>query len=101
MSYFVVSFYLGYNVVFLLMTLRLPSAHSTNTTLSLHDALPIWAGDRRHPHEGQLPQGRGRNRGRLRLSLRAHRAAVFPGAWRPERGAGPQDRKSTRLNSSH
>src|SRR2546430_10078448 len=57
-------------------------------TLSLHDALPIL---RRLPHP-RLPQRRGRGG--------AHRAGVRRRAG-PAQGAGAEDRKSTRLNSSH
>src|SRR5256885_15004692 len=53
-------------------------------TLSLHDALPIWA-----PRTGAAPGRR----------ASAHRG---PGrAARPRLGTTPTDRKSTRLNSSH
>src|SRR2546427_8857247 len=58
-------------------------------TLSLHDALPI------SPRTGDGPGARGDGAGR--------RGAAHPGPaganLRP--GEGPQDRKSTRLNSSH
>src|SRR5262245_62641509 len=51
-------------------------------TLSLHDALPIYAGpDRRQPREHR----------------RHHRARPDPPAGRRDQ----EDRKSTRLNSSH
>src|SRR3712207_7300631 len=68
-------------------------------TLSLHDALPISAAlpggdDRRaepvrHPRRGLRRAGRGARRGGRRL----------PRGRRRQRPA--QDRKSTRLNSSH
>src|SRR3712207_8455740 len=64
-------------------------------TLSLHDALPISAdGVRQDPKRpGPAPRpGRVRKRD---VPLRAHAA---PRARRPQL---PQDRKSTRLNSSH
>src|SRR5699024_12574310 len=55
-------------------------------TLSLHDALPIYAGDLRLVHELQGPpvvRGPvgGRTRG-LRLVLSVHRPAGVPGAYR-------------------
>src|SRR3712207_8366456 len=57
-------------------------------TLSLHDALPIWAGRGRRGH--QRPEAQ-----RLpRVGDLAGRAPVLPGGL-------PEDRKSTRLNSSH
>src|SRR5690625_8052224 len=68
------------------------TASTVISTLSLHDALPIWAG-RRGPHgDEELPL-------RRRLLPR-------PGpAGRPHRihrgGRFRADRKSTRLNSSH
>src|SRR3712207_9457406 len=58
-------------------------------TLSLHDALPIWSGLRGRPR-GVAPVGhlRPRHGSRARLVARAGRI-------------GGEDRKSTRLNSSH
>src|SRR2546427_9722350 len=66
-------------------------------TLSLHDALPIYAGR-------ECPRGRRRG-----LRARADRgdpgSRRLPGLDRERRGGGPRahgrDRKSTRLNSSH
>src|SRR3712207_8504394 len=55
-------------------------------TLSLHDALPIWAQGRRHrghPVRARVPRG------------------PRPRAVRRARRRGRRDRKSTRLNSSH
>src|SRR2546426_3464002 len=88
-------------------------------TLSLHDALPIWRGDR----ERAGPRGPGSARQPAGARPAAARAARAPGAARPrgaERPAAPprpaggdrarhrravppglRDRKSTRLNSSH
>src|SRR3989454_12670767 len=71
-------------------------------TLSLHDALPIWRGDR----ERAGPRGPGSARQPAGARPAAARAARAPGAARPrgaERPAAPPrpDRKSTRLNSSH
>src|SRR5690606_41331308 len=69
-------------------------------TLSLHDALPILVGERGL----ELPDGRqpvvqdaGHQRGRG--APVAKRVAQVLGAARPARG--DEDRKSTRLNSSH
>src|SRR5207249_8634381 len=94
-------------------------APPTTDTLSLHDALPIyarrqgaavpaWAEPGRH---GRVPPG-GAREGRDHLSAigvreapdRAdHAAARTVGALGPLRGEQPaaRDRKSTRLNSSH
>src|SRR5207302_9917306 len=83
-----------------------PSAPPTTepSTLSLHDALPIWTGtgwrDRRNRRARPTGPARagGRNRhAELRLHIgrrELHRRHAVPGAVR-------QDRKSTRLNSSH
>src|SRR2546421_6455311 len=67
-------------------------------TLSLHDALPIWCGQRAEQLQIQPPLGLERaqqlRRARLRRELLVHGSE----------GHGqmiPQDRKSTRLNSSH
>src|SRR2546426_12580754 len=57
-------------------------------TLSLHDALPIW---RRRAD----PRGVGARPAPRREDLRRGRGL------RDDRGRLPQDRKSTRLNSSH
>src|SRR5690349_22930868 len=62
-------------------------------TLSLHDALPIWAGQRHRGGAGQpdlLEHHRGQAR---RVALRAHHDQIL--------AHEPVDRKSTRLNSSH
>src|SRR3712207_9110707 len=64
-------------------------------TLSLHDALPISRprlpreGDRRPHHGSSREEARHRHRGRVRAGAR------------PDPGEGEEDRKSTRLNSSH
>src|SRR5438876_8148160 len=66
-------------------------------TLSLHDALPIWA------HRGR-GSGRSADRGRAARDLRAplHRRSRDDGEPDRERPPRPPpDRKSTRLNSSH
>src|SRR3712207_7733343 len=60
-------------------------------TLSLHDALPIWQGRLRGA--GRHP-GRAGRRGAVRPVLLAVQGARG-------RRPGLQDRKSTRLNSSH
>src|SRR5206468_13072846 len=81
-------------------------------TLSLHDALPI------SPRGGGCPGGRGRVGGVAEDSRRPRAAGPYPSRWprrragvsvagRPARaisvrgGAVDEDRKSTRLNSSH
>src|SRR3712207_7347057 len=67
-------------------------------TLSLHDALPIYRSARARPDRRRGGRGvhrRGVARGRRQLR-RLHRGRQSRG----RRGAG-QDRKSTRLNSSH
>src|SRR5687768_18175048 len=75
-------------------------------TLSLHDALPIWAA-RRARHRPQRREGpRLHGLGLLHGPARApDRARVVPlrAAGRPHarRRAARGDRKSTRLNSSH
>src|SRR2546422_6090749 len=65
-------------------------------TLSLHDALPIYARSQRAGPGSEIRQVR-RQEGRRRGGRpRRHRGA------RPRRGVrGQEDRKSTRLNSSH
>src|SRR3712207_8549369 len=55
-------------------------------TLSLHDALPIYAGRRPPPHRCRRDLAR-------RVAARGPRVGVGRG--------GGRDRKSTRLNSSH
>src|SRR5439155_13692304 len=88
--------------------------HDTLTTkiypLSLHDALPI---SRRAQREevadhygiaaGFLAQRRQRDRFPGVSTERAHRMGKFRDLWGkdPARATGRQDRKSTRLNSSH
>src|SRR3712207_7272272 len=66
-------------------------------TLSLHDALPIWAA--REPpawvHQGQAPRWHPEPRARAAPPLHGGGGRPHPGHAR----AG--DRKSTRLNSSH
>src|SRR3712207_9455222 len=59
-------------------------------TLTLHDALPIWAVSRAAPPPN-TPDAQRRRRSPQPRSLRL----------RSLRTCGPQDRKSTRLNSSH
>src|SRR3712207_7586235 len=58
-------------------------------TLSLHDALPIFADRRRR---GRRDAGRG---------LPRHGRAAWPAPGLGEPAVCPADRKSTRLNSSH
>src|SRR5690242_21078361 len=83
-------------------------------TLSLHDALPISGGNQRRAGDHFLffacaaadavalkirrhhPAGHGRHLGPAETHRRWHR--VVPGG---ARALGSQDRKSTRLNSSH
>src|SRR2546430_15444504 len=65
-------------------------------TLSLHDALPIWAVDGGADPAGRGP-GRRANGRRHGAGLRRHHGG--PGGDRLP--AQPPDRKSTRLNSSH
>src|SRR5436305_13155420 len=66
-------------------------------TLSLHDALPIYSPTHRRATEQRLPARRLHEEGRPGL--------VPPGDWRhrlhPPAPPRPEDRKSTRLNSSH
>src|SRR5207249_12019359 len=90
-------------------------APTTQThTLSLHDALPISRrrrGDGRgeRPSDRALPDEPGAAAGRARGPLDAPhdgaRGGAAPGVARAARGArllaDGQDRKSTRLNSSH
>src|SRR2546422_7718022 len=64
-------------------------------TLSLHDALPIFlAAEARRKPDGGPHQDRNRM---VRESLAQHRDGPFSRA----RGVSEEDRKSTRLNSSH
>src|SRR3712207_7614573 len=67
-------------------------------TLSLHDALPICAPARAEPQGGGAPGARGARPTGARL---AHRAAHGAGGGQCPVPGGAQDRKSTRLNSSH
>src|SRR5699024_12173582 len=85
------------------------TASPESYTLSLHDALPIWAqrcGKRRHRDLIAA--------GQAAPALDAHRAGndggyisdcICPGlvgsSWQRGMGKYNQDRKSTRLNSSH
>src|SRR5437867_8684873 len=62
-------------------------------TLSLHDALPIWERGRRHPKLAPLADG-------LADAPRRRRVAPVNGTS-GRRNRRRQDRKSTRLNSSH
>src|SRR5690606_41247030 len=77
-------------------------------TLSLHDALPISRTDPRHHAHARQARGHGRHG----LPRRARLGGLPPARGRPvprghERGRarglplGREDRKSTRLNSSH
>src|SRR5690606_41969306 len=83
-----------------------PPAGPESSTLSLHDALPIYRRAGRHARAGG-GGGYGRARGPVR-GLRAHGGAqpwgrvLFPLPV-PQRRLRPgrSDRKSTRLNSSH
>src|SRR3712207_7565526 len=71
-------------------------------TLSLHDALPICRAARRRTagdREGLRTAARGRGRRLVAHRHRAPRGRVRGPARLPRRGA--EDRKSTRLNSSH
>src|SRR5688500_20399892 len=65
-------------------------------TLSLHDALPISS-------SGCGVVNRIRSKNQLNEAARAYREGRFPEAEQHSREAAalPQDRKSTRLNSSH
>src|SRR5207249_5217933 len=90
-------------------------SHTSTSTLSLHDALPICA--LRAAHRSGQGRDRARQAGRARPSalplaqLRALAGASAPARARRvrrallsgERAAAPrqEDRKSTRLNSSH
>ncbi len=49
--------------------------------------------DRRHPARRLLPEGGGRDRGRLRGRVRADRGGLLPALRRPQRGAGPDRRQ--------
>src|SRR3712207_8223594 len=62
-------------------------------TLSLHDALPIW------PPPDVPP--RGRRRADVELHVRARDVSLSARERRDDQHRGGQDRKSTRLNSSH
>src|SRR5690606_41930098 len=83
-------------------------------TLSLHDALPIWfvalAGwtllqdhpRARHLELVTLAPHRLHQDAEVQLTASAHRVGVGRvGGFDPERDVALQDRKSTRLNSSH
>src|SRR5687768_18256332 len=84
--------------------------HHTATTeiytLSLHDALPIWRGQE-PGHAGHAAEGahqRGGGGGQAPSGTRARRAGGRRFRDRERHrglGAEAQDRKSTRLNSSH
>src|SRR5688572_33501557 len=60
-------------------------------TLSLHDALPIWATSGKPCDQGNLDLLRG---GTFGMNLTPEQRALYWSDWN-------QDRKSTRLNSSH
>src|SRR3712207_8046953 len=64
-------------------------------TLSLHDALPIWRSRRRHGHADRGPLAGQEDL--LQLRQGPHRSHPVQG----QRRLLVQDRKSTRLNSSH
>src|SRR5206468_10216929 len=71
-------------------------------TLSLHDALPIWARGRRRRRSG--PACAGTYEGRARSAERRREPARSRQPARPaadRAGCRERDRKSTRLNSSH
>src|SRR3712207_7316644 len=63
-------------------------------TLSLHDALPIWTGACEDLAYAS------RKCAKMQVANATTQAATAPHYALPECG-GPQDRKSTRLNSSH
>src|SRR2546427_1239310 len=66
-------------------------------TLSLHDALPIYAGELLRPSPGAF-----RDRGRPPPRTRTPRVRAHARRRAPARGRrAARDRKSTRLNSSH
>src|SRR5687768_18223528 len=65
-------------------------------TLSLHDALPIYDGERWRPGAVHRITGRASTENRDR-----ERGGSRLGSSRPPRGRPARDRKSTRLNSSH
>src|SRR5204862_6742234 len=69
-------------------------------TLSLHDALPIYRSGSARRRVGLLPPGAVERRS---LEPRARRGGPRRAVHGRRVGArhGPQDRKSTRLNSSH
>src|SRR5690242_20923359 len=70
-------------------------------TLSLHDALPIWLGPARRLRVRGLRPGRSRGADRsLEFPVADGRVENRARARGGEHG-GAQDRKSTRLNSSH
>src|SRR5207248_11173523 len=74
-----------------------PTATSYIYTLSLHDALPIWTRPRhRVPEFRAVPLENGEAEHPLRS-----RETETAAARAREARAGVQDRKSTRLNSSH
>src|SRR5690606_41418186 len=78
------------------------TAPSQLSTLSLHDALPILLQQRRlQGSEGRLLRGHRRADPRCLEHRRppVHGQQADPRARGP--GGSPQDRKSTRLNSSH
>src|SRR5690606_39478076 len=88
-----------------LTSLANPPAPPHTSTLSLHDALPIWPPRVRPPaprrprrgRAGRGPAGPGADllrRGRLRRRQRGVARVAAP-------RQPPEDRKSTRLNSSH
>src|SRR5207244_13597399 len=74
--------------VFLFLFFFTAPAPTELYTLSLHDALPI--------SRTAAPVA-----GRAHVAARSRRGRVVPGACGRPRHRGRQDRKSTRLNSSH
>src|SRR5437868_9731793 len=75
-----------------------PSTATMAHTLSLHDALPISGTEHDHGTEHQRRYG-------YRSGGPDQGASATGPTWRPDplrsKGSGRQDRKSTRLNSSH
>src|SRR5205814_9609840 len=83
-------------------------------TLSLHDALPIWAnhrvvgaGEKARRDERHIEHRPGADEGVVIIALHHHQNSAKDQAQRPRAAAAErldqsgEDRKSTRLNSSH
>src|SRR3546814_19242777 len=95
-----------YGCIFVFNDTATTEIYTYGHTLSLHDALPIWArgaGAQRLPAAGSRPAGAGGGRRDPAVGHDQYQRLPAPaGAGRgPAQAVAGRDRKSTRLNSSH